>query len=108
MAAPPAADAQPVQPPQEEGNAAADAPAKTGNNGAAKRGRTKQAASPGIPTRQEHIDAILSKAKRATGTAKSLAEKALTKMAAALAGARPMCIVALDFDVTYNCTQGDI
>ncbi|CAL8464005.1 g3540 [Coccomyxa elongata] len=86
VAAPPAADAQPVQSPQEEGNAAADAPATTGNKGPAKRGRTKQAASPGVPTRQEHIDAILSKAKRATGTAKSLAEKALTKMVAALAG----------------------
>ncbi|BDA49120.1 probable cell division cycle-associated 7-like protein at N-terminal half [Coccomyxa sp. Obi] len=85
-AAPPVADAQPVQSPQEEGNAAADVPAKTGNKGSAKRGRTKEAASPGVPVRQEKIDTILSKAKSATGSAKSLAGKALTKMAAALAG----------------------
>ena len=85
-AAAPVTDAQPVQPPEEEGNAPADVLAKRGNKGPAKRGRTKEAASPGVPVRQEKIDTILSKAKNATGTAKSLAGKALTKMAA-LAGA---------------------
>lgn len=105
-AAAPVADAQPVQSPQEEGNAAGDVPAQTDTEGPAKRGRTKEAASPGVPARQERIDTILSKAKRPTGTAKSLAGKAFTKLAA-LAGAQPSCIMALDFDVTCHCTQGD-
>lgn len=75
-AAAPVTEVQPAEPPQQEGNAAADAPAKA----AKKTGRAKDVASPAAPARQAHIDTILSKAKRVAGTAKSLAVKALSKV----------------------------
>lgn len=67
-------EAAPVEPPHQDGNAAADA--------APRKGRGKKAAdSVKAAPRQAQIDTILVKAKRATGAAKSLAGKALSKVA---------------------------